>query len=96
MIYVEFTIRELTRAKHIPMSRSTLVWRMIWTRIPTWVVLRSYGIKGPSICVFCRNNTEEMYHIFVSCSFAAAVMSKIMNIFGVVVNGSFGFHHAFL
>lgn len=30
--------------KFIPPARSTFIWRLIWTKVPTWDVLASWGI----------------------------------------------------
>lgn len=83
-------------AKHIPPTRSTLVWRLIWAKIPTWDVLQAYGVQGPSICVFCRRNIESMDHIFLSCDFPSAIIDKITEFFGMAIDRDFGFHHAFM
>lgn len=34
----------------IPSSRSILMWRLIWGKLPTAEVIAAWGIGGPSIC----------------------------------------------
>lgn len=41
-------------AKFIPPTRSSFVWWLIWSKIPTWDTLEAYGINGPSRCVLCK------------------------------------------
>lgn len=60
-------------ANHIPPTRFTLVWKLIWAKTPSWDVLNAYGIQGPSICVFCKRNIESMDHIFISCDFPSCI-----------------------
>lgn len=83
-------------AKHIPPTRSTFVWRLIWSKVPTWEVQQSHGIEGPSMCVFCYREAETTNHIFSSCSFASKIISAITGIFGVDIDSAFGFHDSFL
>lgn len=80
----------------IPSARLTLIWRLIWSKLPTAEVLASWGILGPSICIFCMINSETTDHIFCSCVFAESLIHKIIGLFGVSIDVSFGFHDIFL
>lgn len=82
--------------QHIPPTRSTLVWRIIWNKIPAWDVLHSFGVAGPSVCLFCWQSEELVDHIFAQCPFAAAIISNINMVFGLEVDGLFGFHDLLL
>jgi hypothetical protein len=42
-------------------------------RILTWEVLQKKGWQGPGICPLCRNNNEDIDHLFVHCSFTHTV-----------------------
>jgi hypothetical protein len=42
---------------------------MLEQKILTWENLVKRGIVGPSRCVLCGNNEENVRHIFVDCSF---------------------------
>lgn len=83
-------------APFIPPTRSTLVWRLVWSKVPSWDVLNSWGIAGPSICVLCRNASESIDHLFGVCPFVNSVMDNIGRVFGKYIDGSFGFHHMFV
>lgn len=77
-------------------TRSTLLWRLIWGRLLTSDILASWGIAGPSICIFCRANSDSMDHIFTMCPFAASIIHKVADCFGTSIDVSFGFYDVFL
>lgn len=76
----------------IPPTRSTLLWTLIWGKVPTLDVLASWGISGPSICVFYRNDSETRDHIFSCCPYVAALIKDVAALFGFSIDVAFGFH----
>lgn len=68
-------------ASFIPPTRSMLLWRLVRGNLPTANVLASWGVAGPSICVFYRSNSETRDHMFSTCSFASAIIHKIAGFF---------------
>lgn len=71
-------------------SCSTLVWHLIWGKLPTAEVLAGLGVAGPLICVFCRMDVDTMDHIFSSCSFASTIIGRVAGLFGERIDTSFG------
>jgi hypothetical protein len=46
-------------------------------RILSWEVLQKKGWQGPGIFPLCKNNIEDIDHLFVHCSFTQTVWDKI-------------------
>ena len=45
--------------------------------LPTKLQLRSKGIDVSASCLFCENDLENAWHIFISCPFAISCLSKL-------------------
>jgi hypothetical protein len=50
---------------------------MLEHKILTWENLVKRGFLGPSRCVLCGNNEENVSHLFVECSFTKDIWSTI-------------------
>lgn len=46
--------------------------------------------------MFRRENSESMDHLFSSCRFFETIINKIVDLFVVSIDVSFGFHDTFL
>ena len=69
----------------IPLKIKCFIWLLIYRKILTWEQLQSRGINGPSRCVLCEGNLENIHHLFFSCPFSARIYSH----FEVKFNCSF-------
>ena len=58
---------------------------MLRGRSLTWDQLQSRGFLGPSRCVLCEDNLEDIHHLFFCCPFSAS----IFNYFAIKFNCSF-------
>ena len=41
----------------------------------TWEQLQTRGINGPSLCVLCEGNLEDIHHLFFCCPFSARIFT---------------------
>ncbi|KAL8502815.1 hypothetical protein ACS0TY_021804 [Phlomoides rotata] len=48
----------------VPTKRSTVIWRIIHGKLPTWDHIRFRGFSRPSQCVFCYAVEEDLGHLF--------------------------------
>ncbi|KAL8511004.1 hypothetical protein ACS0TY_017724 [Phlomoides rotata] len=65
----------------IPAKRSTVIWRFIHGKLPTWDYIRYWGFSGPSKCVFCYFAEEDLDHLFSHCPWTQRIISKLSSIF---------------
>jgi hypothetical protein len=52
-------------------------------KILTWDGLQKRGWEGPSLCVLCKRNSENLEHLFIDCSFTKhiwAVLKYLLNL----------------
>ncbi|KAL8544461.1 hypothetical protein ACS0TY_004858 [Phlomoides rotata] len=73
------------KGSFIPMKRSTILWRVIHGRLPTWDFLRRRGFAG--------RYEEDLDHIWCQCPWARVIFDKISSVFYVHLIYDFGFHH---
>lgn len=52
------------------------LWRVLRCCLPTRERLSQKGIQWPSVCVYCLNNIENSWHIFLNCPRARQVWEK--------------------
>jgi hypothetical protein len=45
-------------------------------RLTTWDKIQSKGWHGPGICLLCKQNTKDIAHLFIHCSFVVSVWAK--------------------
>jgi hypothetical protein len=71
----------------VPSKVSALAWQVFLDRIPTRDNLRKRGIipMGENLCPLCGTVGETSNHLFLHCSFAAAVWYALNRWLGVVV-----------
>ncbi|KAL8555834.1 hypothetical protein ACS0TY_003595 [Phlomoides rotata] len=80
----------------IPTKRSTLLWRVIYGKLPTWDFLRRRGFEGPSRCALCGRNEEDLDHLWCHCPWARVIFDKVSSVFNVHLIYDFGIHHCLL
>ena len=59
------------------------IWLLIKGKILTWEQLQHRGFYGPSRCVLCEKNIEDIQHLFMSCSFSMDIFSHFEARFGL-------------
>ena len=57
----------------IPLKIKCFIWLLIYGKILTWEQLQSRGISGPSRCILCEGNLEDLHHLFFCCPFSARI-----------------------
>jgi len=63
--------------KHLPLKILCFWWLVLQHAILTWDNLIKRGHSGPGICVLCWDNTEDINHIFVHCSFTRYIWTRL-------------------
>jgi hypothetical protein len=53
----------------LPLKIKLFVWLLLEKKILTWENLTKRGFEGPSRCVLCGINEENVNHLFVDCRF---------------------------
>jgi hypothetical protein len=48
----------------IPPSKSLLVWRLMYDKLPTDENLMPRGCYLPSMCSICKNHVDSTFHVF--------------------------------
>jgi hypothetical protein len=49
-------------------------------KILTWDILQQKGWEGPSLCILCKQSTEDINHLFLQCTFTKLVWERIKTI----------------
>jgi len=71
----------------IPPSKSLLVWRLMYNKIP-YENLLLRGCFFPSMCSVCKTTAETTTHLFFECSFAL----KLWTWFASILNSPLQFN----
>jgi hypothetical protein len=58
------------------------MWLAIRNRVPTWDILKKRNKQGPSICIMCISEDENISHLFIKCPFAQQISSDIVQWYG--------------
>jgi ribonuclease HI len=69
----------------IPPSKSLLVWRLMYDKIPTDENLLIRGCYLPSMCSICKSHVETTFHIFFECGFAVKTWSWLAGCLNMVI-----------
>jgi hypothetical protein len=69
----------------IPPSKSLLVWRLMYDKIPTDENLLIRGCYLPSMCSICKTQVETTFHIFFECGFAVKTWSWLAGCLNIVI-----------
>ena len=67
---------------NIPLKIGCFIWLLDRGRILTWDQLQLRGFQGPSRCVLCGLNSEDIQHLFLECSFSMGIHSYYATRFG--------------
>jgi hypothetical protein len=77
---------ELMWKNNVPSKISIFGWRLLLEKLPTREALFDKGIiinNNEKCCVFCSNNDESIFHVFIQCNFTTTVWHKILNWMGL-------------
>jgi hypothetical protein len=59
----------------IPPSKSLLVWRLMYDKLPTDEKLMIRGCHLPSMCSICKNQVDSTFHLFFECGYVVRTWS---------------------
>jgi hypothetical protein len=60
-----------------PLRCKLLMWLALTNKMLTWDNLEKRNWHGPNYCILCKQNSESVSHLFVSCPFAGQVASTL-------------------
>lgn len=60
---------------NIPWKITCFIWLLEKGKILTWEQLQTHGFHGPSRCVLCEKNIEDIHHLFLVCRFTVNIFS---------------------
>jgi hypothetical protein len=55
-----------------PLKIRLFFWLALSNNILAWESLQRRALKGPGMCILCKNSFEEVHHLLVSCPFTQA------------------------
>ena len=70
---------------NIPTKIAYFIWLLEKGRILTWEQLQSRGFHGPSRCILCERNCEDIMHLFLVCPFTVNIFSYFAARYGFSV-----------
>jgi len=70
-----------------PPSKSLMVWRLMFGKLPIDDNLASRGCHLPSVCSLCHSNSETSFHLFFECCYVMHTWSW----FASIINKTFNF-----
>jgi hypothetical protein len=70
----------------IPPSKSFMMWRLVYNRMPTDENLAIRGFLLPSMCSLCCKNLESTSHLFLQCPFALSLWNWFSSVINLNVN----------
>jgi hypothetical protein len=82
---LEQALKKLWSA-NVPSKVNIFGWRLLLGKLPTREALYSKGIITNQVdrsCVFCRNEVEDIDHVFFKCNVSATVWEYIFKWVGV-------------
>lgn len=53
------------------------MWCVLENKVPTWDVLQRRCFAGTGWCPLCKNELENMSHLFISCPFSVQVWAEV-------------------
>lgn len=59
----------------IPLKISCFICLLLHNKVLTWNILQKHGFRGPGVCRLCKQEGEEINHLFGSCAFFQLVCS---------------------
>lgn len=76
--------------------RSSIVWRAVLDKLPTYGVLQRFGYQGPSICALCCAAPDSQDHILFDCRFIRSIYDSFFALFDVHLCYDWGFYNLLL
>nr|KYP31516.1 Putative ribonuclease H protein At1g65750 family [Cajanus cajan] len=74
--------------KHVPPSKSFVLWRLLHGKILTEDQLRRKGVIITLVCSHCYNDLETSKHLFCECPFALQLWEWLSRLMDVTLNTS--------
>ena len=68
--------------QNLPLKIACFTWLLARGRILTWDQLQNIGFQGPSRCVLCERNEEDIYHLFFVCPFTVCILAHFAAKYG--------------
>jgi hypothetical protein len=62
----------------IQLKIKLFIWLAAENKILTWDNLQQRGWEGPSRCHLCKQDTENINHLFIHCSFTKSVWERLV------------------
>jgi hypothetical protein len=62
----------------IQLKIKLFIWLAAENKILTWDNLQQRGWEGPSRCQLCKQDTENINHLFIHCSFTKSVWERLV------------------
>jgi ribonuclease HI len=72
----------------IPPSKSLLVWRLMYDKLPTDENLMIRGCYLPSMCSICKNQVDSTFHVFFECGYVVRTWSWLAGCLNLVIQFS--------
>ena len=72
-------------ALNIPTKLACFIWLLVKGRILSWEQIQSRGYHGPSRCILCERNCEDILHLFLVCPFTVKIFSHFAARYGFSV-----------
>lgn len=66
---------------HGPPKRKILMWLILSGKLLTLDVLQKRSWCGPSICISCKENREDLSHLFIHCKYSVTVGIEVRKFF---------------
>lgn len=67
-----------TWRQNIPLKLKCFMWLMVHNNILAWDNIHKRGFQDHGICSLCKEDLEDMEHIFLSCPSAISVWSAVL------------------
>eukprot|EP00253_Pinus_taeda_P015506 PITA_15506 len=60
-----------------PKKSRLFFWCLMKKKVPTWEVLQARFLHGPSRCPLCKNESENIPHLFLHCPFTKKIWFEV-------------------
>ena len=65
-----------------PAKARLLTWTNFENKTPTWDVLQKRNHHGPVWCCLCKDENENIPHLFIHCRFTQEVWKELSAVYG--------------
>jgi hypothetical protein len=71
-------LRQSIWKSNIQLKIKLFIWLAAKGKILTWDTLQTRGWEGPGCFYFCKQDSENIYHLFLQCPFTKSVWEKVI------------------